>query len=258
MLMAETITSSPPVASTAEQAPREIALPGMHNDVMAAIRREFPHPKGIRVLDAGAGEGSLSAKLLAAGYSVAACDLYPQMFRVPGVECRQADAVGGLPYESASFDLVVSVEVIEHLDGHGTFFREANRVLKNGGRFLLTTPNMQSLKSRMRFLLTGYYYSFNPLNPSEHDPVRQHIAPFTIDRHRFLLGRCGFKLKSVSTDKYQKSSMLLMGLWPLVKLCSLLKFGSGEGVRLQNSPAALLGRTLFMVAEKQQDSFQTP
>ncbi len=41
----------------------------------------------------------------------------------------------------ASFDLVVSVEVIEHVEADAKFVSEIARVLKPGGTFLLTTPN---------------------------------------------------------------------------------------------------------------------
>jgi SAM-dependent methyltransferase len=41
----------------------------------------------------------------------------------------------------ASFDCVVAVEVIEHVDDDEAFIREIQRVLKPGGRFLATTPN---------------------------------------------------------------------------------------------------------------------
>lgn len=248
---AATLADSPPHADAARPGPpRELALPGMHAHVMRLIAREVPPGPDVRVLDAGAGQGSLSAKLLEAGYDTHACDLYPEMFRVPGVECRPADASGGLPYSDERFDLVASIEVVEHLDGHGRFFSEVCRVLRPGGALILTTPNMQSLKSRLRFLSTGYYYSFGPLNPDEFNPVSQHISPFSVDRYRFMLGRAGLTLTAVATDKYQKSSLALAGLMPIVRLCTRLKFGRGEGARLQNSRAALFGRTLFLVARK--------
>jgi SAM-dependent methyltransferase len=42
---------------------------------------------------------------------------------------------------SESFDLVVSVEVLEHVEDDETFVSEVSRVLKPGGRFIMTTPN---------------------------------------------------------------------------------------------------------------------
>jgi SAM-dependent methyltransferase len=45
----------------------------------------------------------------------------------------------GLP--DKSFDLVVSVEVLEHVEADELFVSEVCRVLKPGGRFIMTTPN---------------------------------------------------------------------------------------------------------------------
>ena len=42
---------------------------------------------------------------------------------------------------SESFDLVISVEVLEHVEEDEKFVSEVNRVLKPGGRFIMTTPN---------------------------------------------------------------------------------------------------------------------
>lgn len=51
-----------------------------------------------------------------------------------------------LPCES--YDLVVSVEVLEHVEEDERFVSEVNRVLKPGGRFIMTTPNGDFLKNR--------------------------------------------------------------------------------------------------------------
>ena len=94
-------------------APQPIALPGIHErflpfllDLVGARDRG-----AVRVLDAGAGEGALSRTLKDAGFSVAACDLLPERFACPDVEFRRADVTDRLPYDGASFDVVVAVEL---------------------------------------------------------------------------------------------------------------------------------------------------
>ena len=246
-MTATTANFEPPV-------PQEMAIPGTHASVMRLITRTVPPSKGTRVLDVGAGQGSLSLRLLEAGYEVSACDLDPDLFQLRGIECRAVDAVGALPYESQSFDLVVCVEVVEHLESHRRLFVEVRRLLRRQGRLIFTTPNILSLKSRMTFLLSGYYYSFPPLVPQELAPQTQHISPFTLDRYRWALRRCGLEIVGVATDKFQRSSLCLIPLWPLVKLYGRVRWGGSRNLAQQNSPATLFGRTLFISAQSHPSS----
>ncbi len=52
---------------------------------------------------------------------------------------------GPLPFDTESFDLVISSEVLEHLLEMGKGVREVTRVLKPGELFVLTTPNQRQL-----------------------------------------------------------------------------------------------------------------
>lgn len=56
------------------------------------------------------------------------------------------------PYPSATFDLVVLVEVLEHVPAKEELLREIQRVLKPGGRLFLTTPNPEcwALRAELR------------------------------------------------------------------------------------------------------------
>lgn len=56
------------------------------------------------------------------------------------VEFLQAK-VPPLPFQDESFDFVVSFQVIEHIPKDETFLKEVHRVLRKGGKFIVTTPN---------------------------------------------------------------------------------------------------------------------
>jgi len=229
--------------------PDEIAIPGTHAKVLNWVKSLDAGP---RTLDIGAGHGALSVGLRDQGKDVSACDVLPQLFEAPDIECRQIDAdTGRLPYDDASFHLALAVEVVEHIDGHMRFFSEVSRVLKPGGTFLFTTPNILSIKSRLRFLLTGYYYSFGPLQVGVLDPVHQHLSPSNVDRYRWMLSQNSLHLEQLRTDKYQTSSTLL---WPVLGLpgwCwSKLTMGGSAGAALHRSAAASLGRKLMVRSVK--------
>ncbi|MGG6265139.1 class I SAM-dependent methyltransferase [Leptolyngbya sp. AN03gr2] len=78
-----------------------------------------------------------------------------------------------LPCADQSIDWIFAIEVMEHLANPRHFVQEAKRSLKPGGKLVITTPNNDSLRSRISFLLRGYYPAF-----CEHDyQVAGHITP---------------------------------------------------------------------------------
>ncbi len=79
-------------------------------------------------------------------------------------------------------------------------------------------------------------------------PQTQHISPFTLDRYRWTLRRCGLEIVGVATDKFQRSSLCLSPLWPLVKLYGRVRWGGSRNLAQQNSPVTLFGRTRFIIA----------
>jgi len=230
--------------------PRELAIPGTHDRVMKAFAGAIDLKARPRVLDIGAGQGALSQRLREAGARVSACDVVPEQFDVPGVDFRPVGPDGRLPFDDASFDAAIAVEVLEHIDGHDRFFEEVARVLAPGGVVLFTTPNVLSLKSRLRFLFTGFFYSFGPLEPFTRDPVSQHIAPFSVNRYEWMLSQHGLRLSDLQTDKIQTSSLLLAVLVPFIRLATWLQFRGDPLAARQNQSVALYGRKLIVIATK--------
>ncbi|MBN1556778.1 MAG: class I SAM-dependent methyltransferase [Lentisphaerae bacterium] len=226
--------------------PREMAIAGTHDFVLDTLTRDALLRPGRRVLDVGAGAGALSERLRDAGLEVAACDVAPDAFLAPGIVCRPIAGDGRLPYESGAFDLVLAVEVLEHVDGHLRCFAEMARVLAPGGHLLFTTPNILSLKSRLRFLLTGCFYSFGPLEPATRDPAAQHISPFGLNRYAWALSQHGLHIVRTATDRLQTTSLSLAWLVPLIRLA----VRRHPLHRAQNSATLLFGRKLAVLAQK--------
>jgi 2-polyprenyl-6-hydroxyphenyl methylase/3-demethylubiquinone-9 3-methyltransferase len=100
---------------------------------------------GLRVLDVGCGEGTFAAELLRAGADVVGTDVAEEPLRRalalhPELDLRLVDGEGAWGLADAAFDLVWAGEVIEHVADTARWLSEVRRVLRSGGRLLLSTP----------------------------------------------------------------------------------------------------------------------
>ena len=258
--------TNPAVAGT--PAPVSYSLPKTNAKVLALLESHLARAR--RVLDIGAGEGYLARRvhdlIKSHGYAaeLRACDLFPDNFRVPEVPCHAIDLHGGLPLADQSFDLAYSVEVLEHLEDQFLFFREVHRVLRPGGRFVLTTPNVLSLTSRVRTLLAGFPELFGPLPIHGDDPqhVGGHIHPVSVYYISYMAEKAGFRVIGISTDRVKSGSAALLVLWPLVKLGAAIVAmharrnipaiyqENREHLARMNSFAVLTGRTVIVEMER--------
>lgn len=75
---------------------------------------------------------------------------------------------------SGTFDCIVSLEVAGNIEHHDNYFRELLRVSRRGGLVLLSMPNVQSLASRIHFMLHGCTDAARrPFAPKDSSHVQQ-------------------------------------------------------------------------------------
>jgi len=97
--------------------------------------------KNKKTLDAGAGTGRLSIRLLEAGADVTALDISPEMLAIlksknPDIKTVESD-LENMPFEDEIFDMVFSSLALVHLKKIEPFLDECYRVLKDNGRLIL-------------------------------------------------------------------------------------------------------------------------
>jgi 2-polyprenyl-3-methyl-5-hydroxy-6-metoxy-1,4-benzoquinol methylase len=117
----------------------------------ARVDRFLRSLSGERIIDLGCGEGVLVKDYRAKGYDIIGMDLNYESEHI----IRSSILATGYP--DASFDVVLCMDVIEHLTfaDQERALTEMARLLKPGGKLLLTVPNLSHLASRLSFLVTG-------------------------------------------------------------------------------------------------------
>jgi 2-polyprenyl-3-methyl-5-hydroxy-6-metoxy-1,4-benzoquinol methylase len=170
---------------------------------------------GLRVLDLGCGRGEVLLACARRGAAVAGVDYSHaavEISRETLAEVAQAEVVQGdvaqLPWPDASFDRVLSGDVIEHLhpaDG-AAMLREARRVLRPGGRVVVhTSPNRLFLDvawplARWPLLAAGYGESVHRLEAWVAASKRYHVNEQTLHGLRRSVRAAGFSDPTVWID----------------------------------------------------------
>jgi SAM-dependent methyltransferase len=234
---------------------------------------------GKSILEVGAGHGYLTQQL---GLHIEtqggeprqilqACDLFPEYFEYDGIECKKLNFMDELPFEPMSFDTIYAVEVIEHLE-NPALIREAYRILKPGGIFIYTTPNILNANSRFDYLFSGFFELFGLISYDSKDAgnVEGHIMPLNYYYLDYFMRKNGFARTEVYIDRIKRSAVFYsLFLYPLIRIEYCIQRWkyqrrmpnvyekSAAAFQTMNSFRLLTSRTIIMVGHKEDEDIHT-
>lgn len=151
------------------------------------------------VVDLGCGSGQLLRELAREFKERIGLDISTRRLEemangeIDGWEFREADLNAPFPLEDGMADAVVANQVIEHIIDPVAFARDIDRVLRPGGRCVITTPNIRYLKNVAHVLFSGYGPRTAGGNVLDGVWDDGHLHYFTHRDLRELFSRVGFR-----------------------------------------------------------------
>jgi ubiquinone/menaquinone biosynthesis C-methylase UbiE len=160
---------------------RHLRVSSEARKLIEELASKKPNEK-IVVLDVGAGFGEILAYLRSTNTYRVACDISQRALEIAkrNVDDAVVCNAEALPFHDKSIDLILCVEVIEHVINPANLLKEIKRVLRPRGKFILTTPNADN----------KYY---------KHD--KEHLHSFNRETLIKLISEAGLKVTFLSSIK---------------------------------------------------------
>jgi SAM-dependent methyltransferase len=226
----------------------------MSERVRGAIELAPQPAPGALALDLSAGNGLASQMLAERGWHVISTER-----RTSRSGWVAADLDADLPFRSAQFDLVLMLEVIEHLADIPHALGEIARVMKPGAVAIVTTPNRLNITSRLHYLLSGFYKGRRAPLPYRYrvaDGRNWHVMGLN-DLHWIAYG-AGLRMDALGRSRRKlKAQLLAPVFYPLVAGFSYLLYVRGtrdpdqrrinrELFGFMTSPSLLMDENILM------------
>ncbi len=188
---------------------RVLASPGTHSAAAALIDQAIPRDARptARVLEIGAGHGAFSRRLEDMGFAnITAWDLDAATVKAPVSQVETVDVNGDFvaAAQGRTFDVIVGLELIEHLENPWAFMRGCAQLLARRGALVISSPNIESAASRIDFLRNGRFVWFHKKDIKKSG----HISPLARWQIELAAKRAG--LEKVGTTSNSENAAVVM------------------------------------------------
>lgn len=175
----------------------ERTVPGLHAHLVSSLSSINRTEK---ILDVGCGTGAWLNRLSENGFNrLVGIDQNTEQFVPENIKVISANLdTDNITLSEGPFGLITAIEIVEHLSNVGRFLEFANANLNQNGKILISTPNVNSVTSSLKFLITKELRHFD----SHGDPT--HISPVFIHPFKSLLAMYQFEIDEIWT--YPQSS----------------------------------------------------
>ena len=169
--------------------PRSLATKSKYVIQRLLLSRHLVLEGGVqKLLDVGCGDGMLLS-LIGDDVEKHGVDILEHIPESSGrTNYLRHDVSSGLPYPDGTFDVVHSSELIEHLLDTEFFLRECRRVLKPGGRLVVSTPNLHYWRNMVEWIRGNQYFFVD-----YHAGQVGHVRYFCAKTISALAHRVGFR-----------------------------------------------------------------
>lgn len=176
------------------------------------------------ILDLGCSNGIISKKFAKNNevYGLEIAENFVKMARKNGLKVQLANLEEKFPFPDKKFDLLLANEIIEHIYDTDFFLSECNRVLKDGGKMIISFPN---IRNPFSFLMLV----FNRPPPYSARYRSPHVRDFTYPLMKKALVNNGFNIiKKTGTNLYLPFLWFLANSPPSSALAKLFPTWSKE------------------------------
>lgn len=162
---------------------------GIHEVIFLSLIK-LEKSKDSKIVVLGSGAGAFERRLFDNGFSnITSIEFIPSNFLIKEIDVIEFDLNNDFS-NIGKFDIVIAIEIIEHLENQFSFIRCVKKIMNDDAVFYLSTPNIENTFVRMRYFFLGTLYWFGKsemVNTGHINPIFKHILEFNLSQNNLKI-----------------------------------------------------------------------